>query len=122
MKQALKHIAIAAFSFVMVTFLESLSTAMQGRLPLTEIYSVHSFSHVFFGVGLASIILFLRPKSTARVVILGVLFAGIVWELHEGFWLKGEPIDSLEDIVLAVLSASALLYFERGKGSEPDST
>jgi len=122
MKQALKYIAIAAFSFVVVTFLESLSTAMQGRLQLTEIYGVHSFSHVFFGVGLASIILFLRPKSTARVVILGVLFAGIVWELHEGFWLKGEPIDSLEDIVLAVLSASALLYFERGKGSEPNST
>jgi len=122
MKQALKHIAIAAFSFVMTTFLENLSIAMERRLPLTEIYSIHGFSHVFFGVGLASIILFLRPRSTARVVILGVLFAGIVWELHEGFWLKGEPIDSLEDIVLAVLSASAFLYLEKRKNSEPNSS
>jgi hypothetical protein len=75
----------------------------------TEIYSLHGFSHIFFGIGLASLILFLRPKSTTWVVILGVLVAGIAWELYEGSWLRGEPIDSLEDVTLAILSASTFL-------------
>jgi len=48
-------------------------------------YSIHGFSHVFFGIGLASTILFLRLRSSARVVILGVLLAGVAWELHEAF-------------------------------------
>ena len=79
----------------------------------TEIYSIHGFSHVFFGIGLASAILFFRPRSSARVVILVVLLAGIVWELYEGLWLAGEPLDSLEDVMLGILSASALLCYVR---------
>ena len=122
MRQALFYLAIVAISFLLVILLEILSVAMGGYLPTTEIYSIHGFSHIFFGIGLASIILSLRPRSTARVVIPGVLLAGIVWELHEGFWLAGEPIDSLEDIVLAILSASAFLYLKKGKNSEPNST
>jgi hypothetical protein len=55
-------------------------------------------------------------------VILGVLLAGIAWELHEGFWLRGEPIDSLEDVVLAILSASAFLCFIRRKERERSPT
>jgi hypothetical protein len=70
---------------------------------------------------LASIILFFRPRSSARVVILAVLLAGIAWELHEGYWLRGEPIDSVEDVVLAILSASTFLCFTRMNGREPDS-
>jgi len=57
---------------------------------------------------------------SARVVILGVLLAGIAWELHEGYWLRGEPIDSVEDLALAILSASTFLYFIREEDREPD--
>jgi hypothetical protein len=57
---------------------------------------------------------------SARVVILGVLLAGIVWEIHEGLWLSGEPLDSVEDVVLAILSASTFLCFMRSKDKEPD--
>ena len=105
----------------MVIVLEGLAVGLEGHLLRTEIYGIHGFSHVFFGIGLASIILFLRPKSSAKGVILGVLLAGIVWELHEGYWLRGEPIDSVEDMVLAILSASTFLCFTRMNGREPDS-
>jgi len=108
-KQHLWYLAIGALSFLAVTILERLAAGLEGYLLRTEIYSIHGFSHVFFGIGLASIILFLRPRSSARVVILGVLLAGIAWELHEGSWLRGEPIDSLEDVMLAILSASTFL-------------
>jgi hypothetical protein len=37
---------------------------------------------------------------------------GIAWELHEGSWLRGEPIDSLEDVMLAILSASTFLCLD----------
>ena len=94
MKQHLWYLAIGALSFLAVTILERLATGLEGYVLRTEIYSIHGFSHVLFGIGLASIILFLRPKASARLVILGVLLAGIAWELHEGFWLRGEPIDS----------------------------
>lgn len=83
-----------------VTILERLAAGLEGVLLRAEIYSIHGFSHVFFGIGLASIILFLRPRASVRLVILGVLLAGIAWELHEGAWLRGEPIDSLEDLAL----------------------
>ena len=46
-------------------------------------------------------------------MILGVLLAGIAWELHEGYWLMGEPIDSLEDLALGALSALAFLCLIR---------
>ena len=111
---------IGALSALVVIVLERLAMGLGGSMLTTEIYSIHGFSHIFFGIGLASIILFLRPKSTMRVVILGVLIAGIAWELYEGYWLTGEPIDSLEDIVLAILSASAFLCFIRGRHGEPD--
>jgi hypothetical protein len=114
-KQALKLLIIGAISFLAITFLERLAAGLKGVLLRTEIYSIHGFSHIFFGIGLASIILFLRPRSTARFVILVVLLAGIAWELHEGAWLRGEPIDSLEDVVLAILSASTFLCFIRRK-------
>jgi hypothetical protein len=116
-KRHLWYLAVGALSYLAVTILERLA-AGQGVLLRTEIYSIHGFSHVFFGIGLASIILFFRPRSSARVVILGVLLAGIVWELHEGYWLMGEPIDSLEDIVLAILSASTFLCFMRRRDKE----
>jgi len=104
-----------------VTILERLAAGLEGVLLRTEIYSIHGFSHVFFGIGLASAILFLRPRSSARVVILGVLLAGIAWELHEGYWLRGEPLDSVEDMVLAILSAYTFLCFTRRKDKEPGS-
>ena len=112
-KQALKLLIIGAISFLAITFLERLAAGLLGHILRTEIYSIHGFSHIFFGIGLASIILFLRPKPTARFVILVVLLAGIAWELHEGYWLTGEPIDSLEDVVLAILSASTFLCLTR---------
>jgi len=86
---------------------------------MTEIYSIRGFSHIFFGLGLVSIILFLRPKSSVRFVILGVLLVGIVQELNEGLWLSGEPLDSMEDVTLAILSASAFLCFIQRKENEP---
>jgi len=95
-----------------------LSVGLEGQLVRTEIYSLHGFSHIFFGIGLASLILFLRPRSTARIVILAVLVAAIAWELHEGSWLRGELIDSFEDVTLA-LSASAFPCFI-GRDGEPD--
>jgi hypothetical protein len=112
-KQALKLLIIGAISFLAITFLERLAAGLLGHILRTEIYSIHGFSHIFFGIGLPSIILFLRPKPTARFVILVVLLAGIAWELHEGYWLTGEPIDSLEDVVLAILSASTFLCLTR---------
>jgi len=39
----------------------------------------------------------------------------IAWELQEGFRSRGEMIDSVEDLVLAILSASTFLCFMRGK-------
>ena len=119
MKQHLWYLAIGALSFLAVTILERLATGLEGYVLRTEIYSIHGFSHILFGIGLASTILFLRPKASARLVTLGVLLAGIAWELHEGFWLRGEPIDSVEDVVLAILSASAFLCFIRRKDREP---
>ena len=104
---------MAAASFLEAAFLERLAAWLGGYVLRTEIYSIYGFSHIFFGIGLASTVLFLRPKSTARVVILAVLLAGVVWELHEGLWLRGEPLDSLEDVILSVLSASAFLCFIR---------
>jgi len=121
-KQALRHLAIGALSFLAVTILERLAAGLDGHILRTEIYSIHGFSHVLFGIGLASIILFLRPRASARVVILAVLLAGIAWELHEGYWLRGELIDSVEDAVLAILSASTFLYFIRRKDSERSAT
>jgi hypothetical protein len=101
-----------------VIVLERLAMGLEGSMPMTEIYSIHGFSHIFFGIGLASIILFLRPKSSWKPVVLGILLAGIAWELYEGYWLMGEPIDSLEDIVLAILSASTFLCFMRRRDKE----
>jgi len=118
-KQALRYLALGALSFLVVNILERLSVGLEGHLLRTEIYSIHGFSHIFLGIGLASMILFFRPKSTVRVVILGVLVAGIAWELYEGYWLMGEPIDSLEDLVLAILSASTFLCLIRRKDREP---
>jgi hypothetical protein len=70
---------------------------------------------------LRSTVVQFRPITESWVVILGVLLAGIAWELHEGYWLRGEPIDSVEDAVLAILSASTFLCFTRMNGREPDS-
>ena len=122
MKQTLRYLAIGALSFLVVSTLEMLSVGLEGQLLRTEIYSLHGFSHIFFGIGLASLILFLRPRSTPRIVILAVLLAGIVWELHEGYWLRGESLDSVEDVVLAILSASTFLCFIRRNDREPGST
>ena len=90
-KQDLWYLAIGALSFLAVTILERLAAGIEGYILRTEIYSIHGSSHVFFGIGLASTILFLRPRSSVRLVILGVLLAGIAWELYEGYWLRGSP-------------------------------
>jgi len=119
-EQVLRYLAIGALSCLVVTILERLAAGLEGVLLRTEIYSIHGFSHVFFGIGLASIILFFRPRSSARVVILGVLLAGIAWELQEGFRSRGEMIDSVEDLVLAILSASTFLCFTRRNDRGPD--
>jgi hypothetical protein len=118
-KLPLRYLATGILSYLAVRILEELAAGLQGQIRRTEIYSIHGFSHVFFAIGLASLIMFLRPRSTARIVILAVLVAGITWELHEGFWLRGEPIDSLEDVTLAILPASTFLCLTRRDG-EPD--
>lgn len=102
---------------MVVRILEELAEGLQGQIRRTEVYSIHGFSHVFFGMGLASAVLFLRPKSSARLVMLVVLIGGIVWELYEGLWLSGEPLDSIEDVMLAMLSAYAFLCYMRGDGA-----
>ena len=113
MKQDLRYLAVGALSFLAVMVLERPATGLKGSMLTTEVYSIHGFSHIFFGIGSASIILFIRPKSSAWLVILVVLLVGTAWELYEGSWLRGEPIDSLEDVILAILSASAFLCFTR---------
>jgi hypothetical protein len=117
-KQHLWYLAIGALSYVAVTILERLAAGLEGVLLRTEIYSIHGFSHVFFGIGMASAVLFLRPRSSARLVILVVLVAGILWELYEGYWLSGEPLDSLEDVMLAILSASTFLFLVKKRENE----
>ena len=99
--------------FFVVRILEELAAGLQGQILRTEVYSIHGFSHVFFGIGLASAVLFWRPKSSARLVMLVVLIVGLIWELYEGLWLTGEPLDSIEDVMLAILSAYAFLCWER---------
>ena len=42
----------------------------------------------------------------------------IAWELHEGFRSRGEMIDSVEDAVPAILSASTFLCLTRRKDRE----
>jgi hypothetical protein len=37
----------------------------------------------------------------------------IAWELQEGFRSRGQMIDSVEDLVLAILSASTFLCLTR---------
>lgn len=113
MKFPLRYLATGILSYLVVRILEKLATGLQGQILTTEVYSIHGFSHVFFGIGLASAVLFLRPKSSARLVMLMVLICGIVWELHEGLWLRGEPLDSIEDVMLAMLSAYAFLCYVR---------
>jgi len=117
-KQHLWYLAIGALSYVAVTILERLAAGLEAVLLRTEIYSIHGFSHIFFGIGMASAVLFLRPRSSPRLVILVVLVAGIVWELHEGYWLSGEPLDSLEDVMLAILSASTFLFLVKKRENE----
>jgi hypothetical protein len=68
-KLALEYLAIGAISFLVVKVLERLALFLEGYLLMTEIHSIHGFSHAFFGIGLASVILFLRPGATAKVVI-----------------------------------------------------
>lgn len=112
---SLRHIylAIGLLSFLAVMILEILARGLEGQMLRTEIYSINGFAHVFFGIGLASAILLIRPRSSARLVILAVLVAGTAWELHEGLWVAGEPLDSVEDVMLGILSASAFLCFTR---------
>jgi len=117
-KQHLWYLAIGALSYLAVTILERLAAGLEAVLLRTEIYSIHGFSHIFFGIGMASAVLFLRPRSSARLVILVVLVAGIVWELYEGYWLSGEPLDSLEDVMLAILSASTFLFLVKKRENE----
>ena len=113
------YFATGVLSYLAVNILQKLATALEGQILRTEIYSIQGFSHVFFGIGLASAVLFLRPRSSVRLVILVVLFAGVAWELYEGLWLSGEPLDSVEDVMLGILSASTFLYFIRRKDREP---
>ena len=113
MQRRLAYLATGLLSYVAVTILERLAAGLGDQILRTEIYSIHGFSHIFFGVGLASTVLFLRPKSGARLVMLVVLLVGIVWELYEGSWLIGEPLDSIEDVMLAMLSAYTFLCLER---------
>ena len=113
MRRRLAYLSIGLLSYVAVTILERLAAGLEGQMLRTEIYSIHGFSHIFFGVGLASAVLFLRPKSSGRLVMLVVLLVGIAWELHEGLWLTGEPLDSIEDVMLAMLSAYTFLCLER---------
>jgi hypothetical protein len=119
-KQHLWYLAIGALSFLAVTILERLAAGLEGILLTTEIYSIHGFSHIIFGIGLASIVLFFRPRSTARLVLLVVLLAGIAWELREGYWLSGQLLDSVEDVVLAILSASTFVCLTRRNDREPE--
>jgi asparagine N-glycosylation enzyme membrane subunit Stt3 len=99
--------AIGILSYAAVRALEELAAALQSQVLRTEVYSIHGFSHVFLGFGLVSAVLFLRPKSSARVVMLVVLVAAVIRELYEGLWLAGEPLDSIEDVMLTMLSAYA---------------
>jgi hypothetical protein len=38
------------------------------------------------------------------------VLAEIGWELHEGYWLRGELIDSVEDMVLAIKVRKARVF------------
>ena len=49
------------------------------------------------------------------------MLAEIAWELHEDLWLGEEPIDSVEDVMLEILSASTFLCLTRRKDREPGS-
>jgi hypothetical protein len=111
----LTYLATGLLSYAAVTILEGLANELHRQMLRTEIYSIHGFSHVFFGIGVASAVLFLRPRSSAKLVILVVLVVAIVWELYEGLWLAGEPLDSLEDVMLSLLSASAVCYAKNVK-------
>jgi len=57
-KQHLWYLAIGALSYLEVNILEMLAAGLEGQILGTEIYSIHGFSHIFFGIGLASIIRF----------------------------------------------------------------
>jgi hypothetical protein len=120
-KLPLRYLATGLFSYLIVNILERVAGELEGHIRRTEIYSIHGFSHVFFGVGLVSAVLFLKPRSSARLVILVVLVAGIAWELYEGLWLSGEPLDSVEDLTLGILSALAFLCYARRTDKRDDS-
>jgi hypothetical protein len=114
-QQRLTYLATGLLSYAAVNILERLANELEGQMLRTEIYSIHGFSHVFFGIGLASAVLFLRLRSSAKLVLLVVLVVGIAWELYEGLCLAGEPLDSLEDVMLSVLSASTVCYIRSMK-------
>jgi hypothetical protein len=72
-QQRLTYLATGLLSCVGVTILERLANELEGQMLRTEIYSIHGFSHIFFGIGLASAVLFLRPRTSTKLVLLGVL-------------------------------------------------
>jgi hypothetical protein len=121
LKPRLLYLATGLLSYLAVAILERVAAGLEGQMLRTEVYSIHGFSHVSFGIGLASAVLFLRPRSSATLVILVVLVAGIAWELHEGLWLRGELLDSVEDVMLGILSASAFLCYVRRSRERDDS-
>ena len=120
MKRDPIYLAIGATSFLALSVLERLAAGLSGQLLRTEIYSFHGFSHIFFGIGLASIILFVRPRSTPRLVLLVVLLVGVAWELREGAWFEGEPLDSIEDDSSNPLRVNvSMLHKKREQGTRP---
>jgi len=61
-KQDPEYLAIGVLSFLVVIVLERLAVGPGRHLLRTEIHNIQGFSHIFFGIGLASVILFFRPK------------------------------------------------------------
>jgi hypothetical protein len=49
LQQRLTYLATGLLSYVAVTVLDRLANGFEGQMLRTEIYSIHGFSHLFFG-------------------------------------------------------------------------
>ena len=61
-----------------------------------------------------------ETEMNPRLVLLVVLLAGVAWELREGAWFEGEPLDSIEDDSGNPLRVNvSMLHKKREQGTRP---
>jgi len=93
-------LAVVSFNFLK---LNPVSTQDQ----LLELHSICEIQHLFFGIGISSFLLTFGFSRTQTV--LGVFLGAFLWEVCENLWRVQPPIDTVADIILAIVGHFALV-------------